>query len=55
MDAAREIKGTKERIESEKVAAVQALMTQLQSASAGAQGTVLDELNGMIGNLMTMA
>ena len=56
MDAARELKSTKERLESEKVAAVQALSPKLQAAvAAGAEGAVLDQLNGMIARLTQIA
>ena len=54
MNAAREKKADKERLQMEKAKATQALMTKLQSASAGAQGAVLDALNDMMGRLMAM-
>ena len=54
MIAAREKKATKEQLQTEKLEAIQALMSKLQSASAGAQGSVLDELNAMMGRLMAM-
>lgn len=56
MDAAREMKSTKERLESEKVASVQALTSKLQAAvAAGAEGVVSEQLNGMIARLTEMA